>query len=481
MLARLIFAAFAFLCAYPAFAATTLLPPGMQCFTDANGAIISGSLNMFYPATTTPKPTWQDSTQTALNTQPIQLDANGCATIYGIGSYRQQLYDGPVVGGSTTGNLIFDKITTDTSAYNAVFWAGLSAGTANVITIVDPGFNGTDGTVINFTAVATNTGSATINPSGFGAISVVKSTTAGPVSLTGGEIIQNNQISVVYSANANTFTILNPPIQSVSGSTSPRCGITGLKIINDPSTPNSILDITATTVVMTSASGISQLRSNINVNINTSTGTVAATPGGMDGEAPGTSAWIYITLIDNGSSTSAVGSLAAGNGFNINFPSGYSYKCYAGAVRVDGSGNLLRTLQYGTHTQYTVTAATNTPNMPIMASGNSGNPSTPTWSAVSVSSFVPPIATEIKLVLFMANSGSLNTSIIAAPNNNYGSFSNTGNPPPLENTSGSGEIIRVNHMGTFILESTNVYYASNAGVGPGLAVMGWTDGSANAN
>ena len=41
------------------------------------------------------------------------------------------------------------KITTDTSAYNAVFWAGTNGGTPNVVTVVDPGFNGTDGSVIN--------------------------------------------------------------------------------------------------------------------------------------------------------------------------------------------------------------------------------------------------------------------------------------------------------------------------------------------
>src|ERR1035441_3463498 len=79
-----------------------------------------------------------DTRPESFNSQPIQLDGNGCATIYGVGSYRQQLYDGPVVGGNTSGTLIFDKLTTDTSAFNSTFWAGLSAGTANVITIVDP-------------------------------------------------------------------------------------------------------------------------------------------------------------------------------------------------------------------------------------------------------------------------------------------------------------------------------------------------------
>src|ERR1700733_5127711 len=134
-----------FLCGEGSKAATTLLPNGKQCFAGVNGAYSSGSLNMFIPNTTTPKSTWQDPGQSSLNTQPIQLDANGCAIIYGVGQYRQQLYDGPVVGGVTTGNLIWDQLTTDTSAFNSVFWAGtaLASGTPNAIQITDVGFNGT--------------------------------------------------------------------------------------------------------------------------------------------------------------------------------------------------------------------------------------------------------------------------------------------------------------------------------------------------
>src|SRR5260221_8078809 len=109
----------------PAWAAATLLPNGKQSFEGANGAYANGSLNMFQPGTSTPKSTWQDAAQTILNSQPIQLDSNGCAIIYGTGSYRQQLFDGPVVGSVTTGNLIWDQITTDTSANNNTFWAGV--------------------------------------------------------------------------------------------------------------------------------------------------------------------------------------------------------------------------------------------------------------------------------------------------------------------------------------------------------------------
>lgn len=191
-------------------AATTILPVAESCFQKASGPISSGSVNMFVPGTTTPKTTWTDSTQATTNTQPIQLNADGCAIIYGTGSYRQQVYDGPVVGGITTGNLIFDLVTTDTSASNSVFWAGLAGGTGNAITITDAGFANTDGSVINFIATNTNTAAVTLNVSGGGAIPVQVQSSAGPVSTPAGCITAHNPISVVYSSTDAAFLLLTP-------------------------------------------------------------------------------------------------------------------------------------------------------------------------------------------------------------------------------------------------------------------------------
>lgn len=167
-----------------------------------NQALAGGSVAMFIPNTNTFKQTWKNSTQTILNTNPITLDQNGCATIYGVGSYRQVLQD-------ALGDVVWDKLTTDTSAQQNVFWAGIAGGTPNNITLVDPGFNATDGSIINFTALFSNTGATTINPSGFGLIPVEKDTSAGPQGLGGGEIVATNPISVIYRAQDNAFHILN--------------------------------------------------------------------------------------------------------------------------------------------------------------------------------------------------------------------------------------------------------------------------------
>lgn len=88
----------------------TLLPNAETQFTDSNGKPLAGGSVYFYvPNTTTPKPTWQDSGQTILNTNPIILDGGGRAIIWGQGTYRQVVYD-------QFSNLVWDQITEDTSA-----------------------------------------------------------------------------------------------------------------------------------------------------------------------------------------------------------------------------------------------------------------------------------------------------------------------------------------------------------------------------
>lgn len=191
----------------PATNAGTLLPNGMQYFTDANGLPLSAGCVYFYvPNTLTPKNTYQDAAQTQLNTNPVQLDASGRAIIYGTGVYRQ-IVKAPPCG--SQGVQIWDQITTDTSA-SATIYAGASAGTPNAITVNAPSFSGGDGQVINFISTNTNTGPATLNPSGFGAIQIVRDSSIGAGALAGGELVATNSVSVIYDATAGTFHILSP-------------------------------------------------------------------------------------------------------------------------------------------------------------------------------------------------------------------------------------------------------------------------------
>ena len=83
----------------------SLLVNGEQQFVDGNGVPYAGGSVYFYvPNTTTLKNTWQDPGEVSLNTNPVVLDGNGRAVIWGDGNYRQVLYD-------VNNNLIWDKLT----------------------------------------------------------------------------------------------------------------------------------------------------------------------------------------------------------------------------------------------------------------------------------------------------------------------------------------------------------------------------------
>lgn len=203
--------AFALLCAVPANAAT-LLPNGEQYFTDNNGLPLSAGCVFFYiPGTTSPKATYQNAAQTVANTNPVALDSAGRAIIYGTGTYRQivNASGGGANPCAPAGAQIWDQLTASTDSSSTIF-AGASAGTPNSITVTAPAFSGTDGQVINYISTNTNTAAATFNPSGFGAVPIVRDSATGPGALVGGELVATNAVSLIYDATAGTFHILSP-------------------------------------------------------------------------------------------------------------------------------------------------------------------------------------------------------------------------------------------------------------------------------
>jgi hypothetical protein len=189
----------------------SVLPSGMTQFSDGNGAPYAGGhVYMYVPSTTTPKTTYQDPYGHTPNQNPISLDANGRAIIWGTGVYRQVLQD-------LYGNVVWDQLTSvspvGTSGNPGIIWYGTAIGTANAITLTGvSGFVGTDGQIVGFIANATNTGSATINASGYGSILVQENnpTGSGLAALSGGEIGQGKLYYATYSASANSFVLTDP-------------------------------------------------------------------------------------------------------------------------------------------------------------------------------------------------------------------------------------------------------------------------------
>lgn len=436
---------------------TTLLPNGMQCFSDADGPLGNGFVYMYLPGTTTPKDTWQDANQATLNSNPIELDENGCALIYGVGTYRQLVYD-------ADGNQIWDALTTDTSAFNSVFWADTAGGTPNVITVTYPGFSGLDGQVINFLALNTNTGSATLNPSGFGAAEIVKDTSGGPTNLTGGEITATNLVSVVYDATANVYHLLNPAIASASGSSQALPGVRDL-IIQVLS--NSQVQVVFAQAVMQDPSGLIIKRNGGTFTADITTGTVTSTANGMDGEAPVANEWLYVWLIDNGGGAAVLFSRVTGNGLSCVLPGGYSFKHRIGFVRVDAAVHMLRTLQRQDDAQYIVISGTNTAAYPIAASGAAGNPATPTYVTVTLSTIVPINATKVNGTVGSSAGG---TAIVSS-GVDQGAQNSATNPPDVSiSTAGFGST----QFELVLQGSQQIVWASTA-AGNFLAIRGWRD------
>lgn len=84
---------------------TPPIPNALTQFIDNRGNPLSnGSVSYFLPGTTTPKQTWRDPGLTIPNANPVVLDANGRAPIFGTGRYRQQVR-------TSNNTLLFDAET----------------------------------------------------------------------------------------------------------------------------------------------------------------------------------------------------------------------------------------------------------------------------------------------------------------------------------------------------------------------------------
>lgn len=431
--------------------------------TSINSSLAGGSVAFYYPNTSNFKSTWFNADQAAThqNTNPVGLDQNGCAVIYGTGLYRQVVKD-------SLGNTVWDQPTADVSANNSTFWAGISGGTPNAITVVDPGFNGTDGSIINFTALSTNTGSATLNPSSYGAISILKDTTGGPTSLIGGEIVQTNPISVIYRASDSAFHLLNTVIPSASGATAPLCGAVGLRITNNAGTPVSKIDLTAIQAVVLTPTGNVINRNSVSVTINMTVNGA----NGLDTGAVALNTIYNVWLIDNGAASAGLASLSS---TAPTMPSGYTYKCRLGTAVTKGANTQLQTfLQLGNVFQYIGGVQ---PTLALGPVGANCGTAAPTYVATlytATGNIMAPTAIVANLLMDNAYNGASGTNMLAAPNGSYTGLNGAG-PIPLALRSTSS----VGMFNSWLIEGTSFYFCADGG-GGFLGLVGWRD-SVNAN
>ena len=102
---------------------------------------------------------------------------------------------------------------------------------------------------------------------------------------------------------------------------------------------------------------------------------------------------------------------------------------------------------------------------PRAASGTAGSVITPTYVAVSVSNYVPQIATSVDVQITLS---AANGNVLASPSAQYTTaaavFMKLANPAATAAANSSGR--------RMVLESTSIYWASNASDG-GLYINGF--------
>lgn len=166
--------------------------------------------------------TTADATQVQANFNTISTNVNANAAKNGVNSDITALLGLsttiPPAGGGTT---------------EYVGATGTGSGNVQVVSTTTPSaFGLVAGNRVVYTAGFTNSGATTLNVSGSGATAVFKPSAAGPVALTGGEIVAGNSIQVVYDGTQFQMVTLGTacglplPIGLVvdyAGTTAPTC------------------------------------------------------------------------------------------------------------------------------------------------------------------------------------------------------------------------------------------------------------------
>lgn len=273
------------------------------------------------------------------------------------------------------------------------------------------------------------------------------------------------RMELQYDLTLDKWVLLNPATGVTAAAAASIQG--AFKNLQASSTGlNANVSVTADEIVVENAANAYQTLRSVNLTI---AGTSSGVANGLDTGTIAASTWYSVWVIWNGTTTAGLLSLST---TAPTMPSGYTHKARVGWIRTDGTANKypLSFKQSGRRVRYAVAAGSNVVNLPMMASGVAGNVSTPTWAAVAVGNFLPPTAGGISLFIFNT---AVSIAAMVAPNPSYGGVGSTTNPAPFELSSSPAG-------GTFysptdlVLESANIYYASNA-AGNYLFCYGWED------
>jgi len=488
---------------------------GAQFFDDDGVPLVGGLLYSYDAGTTTLRTTYTTSTGAIANTNPIVLNAGG-RTPNEVWQTSGVLLKFALYNSLSELIGTYDNIPSINDPFGINSQLSSVAGTNSITATASPTLTAyATGSIYSFIAANTNTGAATLSIDGLTAASITKN---GSVAISAGDVQAGKMMLVEYdgttfqlvnniiyggSITSGTIVSLTTPMSAANGGTGAATltannvilgnGAAAVQFVAPGTSGNALVSNGTTWVAQGIASSPTSTRSKLMVQTTSGTAitvtadqlvlaattaaltlstvsvTISTATSGANGLDTGSIAnntWYSVWVIYNGTTTAGLLSTSA---TAPTLPVGYTYQARVGWVRY-ATAALARTLQYDNRVQYVVTAATQTPNIPIMASGSSGSVYTPTWTAVAWAAYAPSTAAALSLSL-----GSINIVGLAilAPNNAYGAFSSQSNPPPL-GTQASNYAYAPTVATDMIVESANVYWASNAAQGF-LLCRGWID------
>lgn len=178
----------------------------MAGFTDESGEPLAGGKVYSYEAgTSTAKTLYTDLGQTTAATNPVVLDAQGRALVFGEGAYKFVIKDADDVTLYTWDNLqyFFPELS--------AVYGGTSTGSSDDYAISpSPALTAyTDGLTVTFIANHASAGAATLNVSNLGVKDFVKAD--GTTDLTTGDIESGMIVNAQYVSGSDHFRLINAP------------------------------------------------------------------------------------------------------------------------------------------------------------------------------------------------------------------------------------------------------------------------------
>ena len=275
------------------------------------------------------------------------------------------------------------------------------------------------------------------------------STASNRMSLPGGVIILRplDGIRFRYDATLSRWVAIAVPYTA-----HPCAG--GFKSLVVTVTGDTAWSLTADAVTLEDANGFAFRARNVSVS-NTATSQGANAIGNASSLTSST--WYYGYVIYN-PTTNTIASLTDASATAPTLPSGYTFYARFAAFRVNASTKFLRTIQYGRRAQYVI-GTSNPPTAGVIIGTNSNG-------ATSVTSVVPPTASEITVYTNTVSAGGI------SPNVNYITGSST-NPDIASNAFSGASNSQASLFASIMLEASTIKLYMPGGVS--AFCSGWID------